>query len=377
MKIGKDKRKKNQTGGVVKLVASRNYRAWINDLRKRYRAAQTKAAVSVNSALLEFYWNLGKDISEKYAATQYYGSRFFECVSKDLTDSIRNPQGLSVVNIRYCQRFYDLYSSLPNLPQLVEELVSVPWGQHRCIIDKCKGDAKKAHFYVRGTIAMGWSRSQLEDELEADLYTRKGKSVDNFAQILPPKESKTVAELVKSPYLFGLTESVDEDNERQVERALVRNITRTLTELGGGFAYVGHQVCVQVGNEEFFPDLIFYHLALRRYFVIELKTRRFKPSDLGQLGFYMTCVDRQIKHEWDGPTVGLVLCKSKDRTVVEYALSGMDRPMGVAQYKLHKVPPKELSVAAESIARLSFVVDETFAQAKAVPAKDARTSKGR
>ena len=131
MKIGKDKRKKNQTGGVVKLVASRNYRAWINDLRKRYRAAQTKAAVSVNSALLEFYWNLGKDISEKYAATQYYGSRFFECVSKDLTDSIRNPQGLSVVNIRYCQRFYDLYSSLPILPQLVEELVSVPWGQHR------------------------------------------------------------------------------------------------------------------------------------------------------------------------------------------------------------------------------------------------------
>ena len=131
MKTGKDMSKKNQTGGVVKLVASRNYRAWINDLRKRYRAAQTKAAVSVNSALLEFYWNLGKDISEKYAATQYYGSRFFECVSKDLTDSIRNPQGLSVVNIRYCQRFYDLYSSLPNLPQLVEELVSVPWGQHR------------------------------------------------------------------------------------------------------------------------------------------------------------------------------------------------------------------------------------------------------
>ena len=248
VKIAKVLRKENQTGGVVGLVASRNYRAWINDLRKRYRAAQTKAAVSVNSALLEFYWNLGKDISEKYAKTQYYGSRFFECVSKDLTDSTQNPQGLSVVNIRYCQRFYDLYSGLPNLPQLVEELVSVPWGQHRCIIDKCKGDAKKAHFYVRGTIAMGWSRSRLEEELEADLYTRKGKSIDNFEHVLPPKESKAVTELVKSPYLFGLTESVDEDNERLVERSLVRNITRTLTELGGGFAYVGHQVCVQVGK---------------------------------------------------------------------------------------------------------------------------------
>ena len=137
-----------------------------------------------------------------------------------------------------------------------------------------------------------------------------------------------------------------------------------MTELGGGFAYVGHQVCVRVGEEEFFPDLIFYHLALRRYFVIELKTRKFKPQDIGQLGFYMTCVDRQIKHEWDAPTVGLVLCKSKDKTVVEYALSGSGRPMGVAQFKLTKAMPKELRIAATSFARLTAVVDETYAEQK-------------
>ena len=349
---------------VMSLVSSRSYRKWIIDLRKRYKAAQVKAAVSVNTAMLEFYWGLGKDISEQYAATQYYGSRFFECVSKDLTDSFRNPQGLSVVNIRYCQRFYGLYSSLKNLPQLVEELVNVPWGQHRCIIDSCKGDAQKALFYMRMTLTKGWSRSELTDQLDANLYERKGKAVVNFQRVLPPAESKVVTELVKSPYLFGLTESVDAADEREVEQALVRNITRTLTELGGGFAYVGHQVCVQVGGEEFFPDLIFYHLALRRYFVIELKTRKFKPSDLGQLGFYMTCVDRQVKHEWDGPTVGLVLCKSRDKMVVEYALSGSDRPIGVAQYKLHKVMPKELRIAAESIARLSAVVDETISSVK-------------
>ena len=377
VKIAKVLRKENQTGGVVGLVASRNYRAWINDLRKRYCAAQAKAAVSVNSALLGFYWNLGKDISEKYATTQYYGSRFFECVSKDLTDSLGNARGLSVVNVRYSQRFYELYAGLQNLQQVVEELVRVPWGHHSRIIDACKGDAKKAMFYVRATLEHGWSRSELEDEIDTDLYGRKGKTVENFAQVMPVAEGKVVSELVKSPYLFGLTESVDAADEREVEKALVRNITRTLTELGGGFAYVGHQVCVRVGEEEFFPDLIFYHLALRRYFVIELKARKFKPSDLGQLGFYMTCVDRQVKHEWDAPTVGLVLCKSKDRTVVEYALAGIDRPMGVAQYKLHKVPPKELRVAAESIARLSAVVDETLAQVKTVPAKDARTSKGR
>ena len=170
---------------------------------------------------------------------------------------------------------------------------------------------------------------------------------------------------MKSPYVFGFTETVDAENEREVEKALVRNITRTLTELGGGFAYVGHQVRVPVGEEEFFPDLIFYHLALRRYFVIELKTRKFKPADLGQLRFYMTCVDKQIKHEWDGPTVGLVLCKSRDKTVVEYALSDEDRPVGVAQYKLMKVPPEELRIVAASIARLTAVVDETYEESGA------------
>ena len=355
---------KRKTPDESALIATVDYRRWILELRKRYQATQIKAAVSVNSALLDFYWNLGKDISEKYASTQFYGSRFFECVSKDLTDSIGNPKGLSVVNIRYSQRFYELYAGMRNLQQVVEELVQVPWGHHSRIIDNCKGDARKALFYVRMTLAEGWSRSRLEDEMDSGLYDRKGKALDNFRQVLPSAESKVVRELVKSPYLFGLTESIDAADERDVEQALVRNITRTLTELGGGFAYVGHQVCVRVGEEEFFPDLIFYHLALRRYFVIELKTRKFKPQDIGQLGFYMTCVDRQIKHEWDAPTVGLVLCKSKDKTVVEYALSGSGRPMGVAQFKLTKAMPKELRIAATSFARLTAVVDETYAEQK-------------
>lgn len=348
----------------VPINLPKDYRAWILELRKRYRATQVKAAVSVNAALIEFYWNLGKDISEKYASTQFYGSGFFENVSKDLIDALGNARGLSVVNIRYCQRFYDLYCAEQNLQQVVEELVRVPWGHHSRIIDACKGNAKKARFYVRETIAAEWSRSQLEAEMASNLYGRKGKAIDNFSIEMPTNEGKLVSELIKSPYSFGLTELVEADNERAIEQALVRNITRTLTELGGGFAYVGHQVRVQVGEEEFFPDLIFYHLALRRYFVIELKARKFRPEDLGQLSFYMTCVDRQIKHEWDAPTVGLVFCKSKDKTVVEYALSSVGRPMGVAQYRLTKAPPKELRIAAESIARLSAVVDETFAEAR-------------
>lgn len=181
---------KRKTPDESALIATVDYRRWILELRKRYQATQIKAAVSVNSALLDFYWNLGKDISEKYASTQFYGSRFFECVSKDLTDSIGNPKGLSVVNIRYSQRFYELYAGMRNLQQVVEELVQVPWGHHSRIIDNCKGDARKALFYVRMTLAEGWSRSRLEDEMDSGLYDRKGKALDNFRQVLPSAESK-------------------------------------------------------------------------------------------------------------------------------------------------------------------------------------------
>ena len=197
------------------------------------------------------------------------------------------------------------------------------------------------------------------------LYERIGKAQTNFDGTLLAPDGYLAKDLIKNEYSFALTETVDENSEREVEKALVRNITRTLTELGGGFAYVGRQVRVNVGGEDFWPDLIFYHLKCRRYLVIELKAVNFKPEHVGQLGFYMVAVDRQLKNEWDAPTIGLVLCRDGNRTIVEYALSATDMPMGVAKYKLARRPPKELADMSRAVAKLGAVVDETIALSEA------------
>lgn len=399
------------------------YLGWIAELKRRYRATQIKAAVAVNATLLEFYWALGRDIAGRYPGKKR-NAHFFENLSADLCLDVPNPKGLSPSNIRYSLRFFELYGYLQQvaedkdgnryLPQVVEdkggngclpqvaadkggnrylqqvaannaearyrpqaaddkdvgELAKVPWGHHILLIGKCKGDREKAMFYVRRTVENRWSRSDLQEAIEDRLYEKAGKALTNFAETLPAPEGPLARELVRSEYSFALTETVDRNNERDVEAALVRNITRTLTELGGGFAYVGHQVRVVVGGEDFWPDLVFYHLRSRRYLVIELKAGSFRPEHVGQLGFYMEAVDRQIKNEWDAPTVGLVLCRDGNRTVVEYALSVVDRPMGVARYRLVQQPPKELAEMKAAVDRLGDVVDATLSE---TPGADAGT----
>ena len=377
-------------------VSDRAYLEWIADLKRRYRRTQIKAAVAVNSAMLEFYWSLGKDISGKYPGKKR-NLGFFDNLSSDLCLGIKNPVGLSARNLRYSLAFYQLYSYRQQvvadngndalLPQIVEDnggerylqqvvadnwvadLMKIPWGHHIVIIGKSKGNRDKALFYVRKTIENGWSRTDLQVAIGDRLYEKTGKALTNFSGTLPAPDGYLAKELIKNEYAFALTETVDENNEREVEKALVRNITRTLTELGGGFAYVGHQVRVNVGGEDFWPDLIFYHLKSRRYLVIELKAVNFKPEHIGQLGFYMVAVDRQLKNEWDAPTVGLVLCRDGNRTVVEYALSVTDKPMGVAKYRLTQKTPKELSSMKRAVAKLGTVVDETIAEAERQRAK--------
>ena len=370
-------------GVVGNLEFSAEYRSWLKELRKRYRRTQVRAAVAVNSSLLDFYWELGRDISEKYPGRKR-GLKFFDNLSHDLIAGIKDPRGLSPNNLRYAQHFYELYSYLlrrvgdnseeayllqvigdKRLQVTIGHLMMIPWGHHQSLINKCKGDADKALFYVRRILDNHWNRDELDDYLDAGLYEKSGKAITNFSATLPEPQGRLATELIKSEYTFGLLDAVDSKDEREVERALVKNITATLTELGGGFAYVGHQVCVNVGGEEFWPDLIFYHLKTRRYLVIELKTGNFKPEHIGQLGFYMVAVDEQIKNEWDGPTVGLVLCKKSNRTVAEYALRMSSMPMGIGSYRLYKTPPKsqpELTEMQPTLAKLGPVVDETLAE---------------
>ena len=381
--IGKETAGLMKRGDVGNSEFSAEYRSWLKELRKRYRRTQIRAAVAANSSLLDFYWELGRDISQKYPGRKR-GLKFFDNLSHDLIAGIKDPQGLSPQNIRYAQHFYELYAYLPHdvgnndkpgyLPQVVGDkdleriipsLMLIPWSHHRLIIDRVKKDRNKALFYVKRTIENRWNRDELDDYLDAGLYEKSGKAITNFSSVLPEPQGRLATELIKSEYTFGLLDAVDSKDEREVERALVKNITATLTELGGGFAYVGHQVCVNVGGEEFWPDLIFYHLKTRRYLVIELKTGNFKPEHIGQLGLYMVAVDEQIKNEWDGPTVGLVLCKKSNRTVAEYALRMSSMPMGIGSYRLYKTPPKsqpELTEMQPTLAKLGPVVDETLAE---------------
>lgn len=342
------------------------YKDWLVALKSRYRAAQIKAAVAVNGALIEFYWMLGRDIEERFNENRY-GSAFFDRLSNDLCLEIPNVKGLSPINLRYANRFYRLYR---NLPQLVEELIKVPWSSHRLIIDRSGNSVDKALFYVRRTIENGWSRSQLDLQLDGGLYEKTGAAITNLDGCLPVPDGQLAGELIKSEYSFALTETVDEANERAIEKALVRNITRTLTELGGGFAYVGHQVRVNVGGKDFWPDLIFYHLKSRRYLVIELKAGEFMPEHVGQLGFYMTAVDRQIKNEWDKPTIGLVLCRKGNRTIIEYALNTTNLPMGVGKYSLTLEAPEEINEMQASLSRLPPVVDATLSESEAAEGEE-------
>ena len=354
-----------QTKKSVPVAAKHDadYLSWIGELKKRYRATQIKAAISVNSALIEFYWNLGRDISQKYPGRRR-GLAFFENLSADLQLGIDNPKGLSPRNLKYALTFYELYGKRQQLVadngeagEMTALLVSVPWGHHVLLFGKCGKDVGKALFYLVRTLRNGWSRNKLAEQIEARLYEKSGKTIDNFRAVLPAPESRLVRELVKSEYAFDLMETVDEEDEREIEKALVRIAKGALA------LFVGIRRKI-VGGKDFWPDLVFYHLALRRYLVVELKVGEFRPEHTGQLGFYMVAVDRQLKNEWDAPTVGLVLCRDGNKTVIEYALSVIDKPMGVARYRLTQKTPKELSSMKRAVAKLGSVVDATIADAE-------------
>ena len=354
------------------------YADWIVELKTRYRAAQIKAAVSVNRELIRFYWDLGRDIATRFEKEAGYGTGFFERLASDLKREIPESRGFSPANLRYCRRFWLLYAApeilqqvaedfgatknrndpiekskhCENLQQVAEELISIPWGHHMLIVDRCDGHPEKALFYVRKTLQNGWSRNMLLHFLDTNLFAREGKALTNFSATLPAPQSDLARETLKDPYRIDFEDVTEEMAERDLENALVAHVAEFLVELGAGFAYVGRQVRIQVGEEEFLLDLLFYHLRLRCYVVVELKAGKFRPEHLGQLGFYMTAVDEQVKDRRDGPTIGLLLCRTKDKVVAGYALRGESRPMGVSQYEIAAAVPDDMRGSLPSIEEL-------------------------
>lgn len=340
-------------------ILDKDYRQWIAVLTKRYRQSQLKAAVKVNTEMLRFYWGLGRDITNMDAENRY-GSRFYPSFSRDLMEELPGQCGFSERNLRYAKKFYTLYSpSVEKLQQAVaiseeqnlqqpaaiilSDLFSVPWGHHMLLIDKCSGDPEKALFYVHQTVENGWSRSTLLNFISTDLYERSGKAQTNFTRTLPDEMSDLAQELTRDPYDFAFTGITKPYNERLLKDALLGNITRFLIELGTGFAYVGKEYRLQTGEKENFIDLLFYNLRLSCYVVIEVKVGTFVFADAGQLGGYVVACNHQLRKQGrDNPTIGLLICKEKDRVTAQYALEASSQPIGISEYELEKFYPESV-----------------------------------
>ena len=338
-------------------ISNDQYRHWIAELSKRYQRSQIKAVTSVNSEMLAFYWSLGRDIVEMKAESQW-GSRFYDCLSHDLQRAIPNAKGFSSTNLKYMRRFYQLYSirpqvvdelSLPsageNHPQVEDQLADaldpgiflIPWGHHRVILDSVNADAKKALFYIRETIENNWSRAVLQNWLDTDLYDRQGKAITNFALTLPAPQRDLAQEMTRDPYSFDFLTIRAQYDEKELKDALMENVQRLLMELGTGFAFVGREYRLVVGRSEQFLDLLFYNYLLHCFVVVEVKVSDFDPRDMGQLGTYVAAVDGIMRKESDNPTIGLLICKTKDNVLAQYAANVTNAPIGISEYQLNNL----------------------------------------
>lgn len=323
------------------------YTDWLADLKNRIHSAQQRAALAVNRELVLLYWQIGRDILERQSR-EGWGAKVIERLAQDLRTAFPDMKGFSRANLMYMRAFAEAWPDAQIVQQAVGQL---PWGHNLVLLSKLKSQPQRL-LYAQRAIEHGWSRAILEMQIETRRAEREGLALTNFAERLPKANTDLARQSLKDPYLFDFLRLGADAQEREIEAALVQHITQFLLELGAGFAFVGRQVLLDVGGDEFFIDLLFYHLKLRCYVVIELKAGKFKPEHLGQLGFYLTAVDRQVKSEHDGPTIGLLLCKSKNKVVAEYALGDKTQPMGIAEYKLLESLPAELQTGLPSIEQI-------------------------
>ena len=375
------------------------YKQWIQSLSKRYRQSQIKASVHVNHEMLAYYWQLGRDIVQ-LDAEQRWGSGFMRSLSQDLKQELPDSTGLTLSNLYYCKKFYLLYNEQvikfpqavgklesedikQNIPQVVGKsqdeilpqvgvkinamLSAVPWGHHRYIMDKCGEDTERALFYVRQTVENGWSRAMLLNWLDSNLYERQGKALTNFSATLPEETSDLAREITKDPYDFGFAGITGKYNEKTMKAALLTNMTQFLVELGTGFAYVGREYRLKIGETENLIDLLFYNLTLRCYVAIEVKIGAFDARDIGQLGTYVTAVNHILRDpEKDNPTIGLLVCKRKDNTLAQYALESSSQPLGISEFELQKLYPTKVEGTIPTIAEIESVANDTKVEESAV-----------
>ncbi len=346
-------------------IIDKDYLQWVENLSLRYIQSQIKAAVKVNREMLRYYWELGRDIEEMHVEARW-GESVIKNLSSDLQHRTPNSTGLSRTNIYYAKKFYLLYSRYirtqisdkgetseivpQSVGQLEEMLFSIPWGHHRYLIDRYSKEPEKALFYVKETIKNGWSREMLLNFMDIDLYEREGKALTNFTRTLPDATSGLAQDLTKDPYNFAFTGITGKYNEQKLKDALLGNISQFLLELGTGFAYVGKEFRLQIGQKEKFIDLLFYNLQLSCYVVIEVKIGEFDFQDIGQLSGYVVACNHILKKEGrDNPTIGLLICRQKDSLLAQYALEGSNLPLGISEYELQRLYPEKVEGTIPSI----------------------------
>jgi predicted nuclease of restriction endonuclease-like (RecB) superfamily len=344
-----------------KLVRNADYSAFLKDVKQRIQSAQIKAAVRVNQELLGLYWDLGEQIIEKQREASW-GDGFLEQMSRDLQRELPGLKGFSFTNLKYMRQWVLFWQqAVAQLeisfgPQLVGQ---IPWGHNLLIINKIK-NYDEALFYVRKTIENNWSRAVLTHQIESRLYQRDGKAITNFEATLPAPQSDLAIQTLKDPYNFDFLMLRERHDEKELEDALTDHLTRFLLELGAGFSFMGRQFRLEVGGDEFFADLLFYHVRLHCYVVVELKTDKFKPEFAGKLNFYISAVDNLLKADGDHPTIGILICKSKNDTVVEYSLKDVHKPIGVSEYLITQNLPNALRSSLPSIEEIEAEVDRDF-----------------
>lgn len=343
-------------------MKNKNYMLFFTEVKEQIKSSQIKAALAVNSSLIQLYWNLGELIVEKQKKHSW-GDGVIDELSRDLKSEFPGMQGFSARNLLDMRRLYLFYDS-PNVRQLVAQfslktetpeisisrqlVAKIPWGHNLLILNKVK-DPAASLFYIQQTIEHNWSRSILTIQIEQNLYARQGKAVTNFSSTLPEQQAQIAQQILKDPYNFNFLTLESEVQEQELEKKLTHHITKFLLELGKGFAFIGRQYPLTVGSKDHFVDLLFYHIRLRCFVVVELKTKVFEPEFAGKMNFYLTAVDKILKTDEDQRSIGILLCKNKDSFEVEYALQDINKPIGVSGFTFTEALPEELKSSIPTV----------------------------
>jgi predicted nuclease of restriction endonuclease-like (RecB) superfamily len=330
------------------------YQQWLKTLKEQIQQTQFKTAQRVNSELVLLYWRLGKSILEKQE-TLGWGAKVVAQLAKDLRRAFPKIKGFSRTNLLYMRAFAEAYNEESFVQQLAGQ---IPWFHNCILLDRVK-DPEERTWYIQQTLKNGWSRNVLAMQIDRGLHARQGTALTNFEQTLPALQSDLAREILKDPYTFDFLGLGDEAQERDIEQALLLHIRDFLLELGVGFAFVGSQYHLEVGGDDFYIDLLFYHLQLRCYVVIDLKTGKFKPDYAGQMNFYLSALDDLLRHPSDAPSIGLILCRDKNEIVVEYSLKGQTKPMGVSGYELTRALPASLKGKLPTVKELEQELGKT------------------